>query len=198
MFTKLLIAVAVVAASTCATVAQDAGQAMATQPPSSRTIRNLAGFAQQGQGNSSAFMELSEDQKQARELRNRIREATQALRSAESSSDREKAQEQLREVLLEDYDARMDAYENYLTELENRLSEMKKKLDRRRQAKSDMVNLRIQVLEAEADDLGWPEDSSSFFQRTPSWRGMDSPFGATSRPILGTRTQNIRETTGGR
>lgn len=93
---------------------------------------------------------------QDQQLRNRISVAIEALRSADGDSAREAAKSELASALSEDYDARMDEYQNYLDDLEKKLEEMKGKLQRRRQAKEDMVRLRLQVVEAEADDLGWP------------------------------------------
>lgn len=91
-----------------------------------------------------------------------IRRAAEQLRTAESSSERQEAEESLRRLLSDDYDNRLNDYEKYLDQLEQRLSEMRSKLTRRREAKSKMIDLRIKVLEAEADDLGWPSRVSNY------------------------------------
>ena len=87
---------------------------------------------------------------------NKIQEATKAMRQAESSSERAEAKDKLVALLSEDYDSRLSDYEEHLEDLEKQLDEMRAKLKKRRQAKDDMIDLRIKVLEAEADDLGWP------------------------------------------
>lgn len=140
----------------------------------------------------ATFFQESETQKAYRELRNRIQTATKQMRNAESSTDRTKAQDELREALAEDYDARLDAYEKHLDELENQLADMRAKLKRRREAKKDMVELRIQVLAAEADDLGWPSNTpgGGFGFRsgyTPRWNSTQSTFPAVESGFGGAR-----------
>lgn len=91
-----------------------------------------------------------------RELDREIEDAAKALRQAEDRTEREDAKESLVELLSKDYDDRLAGYQASIDELEEKLSEMKDKLERRRRAKNEMIDLRIQVLEAEAEDLGWP------------------------------------------
>lgn len=85
-----------------------------------------------------------------------IREAAKAMRQADSRDDKDAAEEKLRELLGADYDSRLNDYTSYLDELEKSLAEMRAKLEKRRGAKEDMIDLRIKVLVAEEDDLGWP------------------------------------------
>ncbi len=188
MLTKLFAAVLFVAASTSMTFAQD----VTTQ--SIEGQRAISYAQQSGITSESTFFQDSPEQNLARELRNRVRNATEQLRNAESSEDREQAQEELRGALSADYDARMTAYASYLDKLEERLDEMKKKLNRRRDAKKDMVELRIQVLEAEADDLGWPEGSARLLQHYPGWPSTDSPF--SSNRVLTTRPARLTTESG--
>lgn len=169
------------------------GLCFAQQTTADATTSNLQ--AQQGDGGlaetRSDFFQESEEQKQYRELRSRIRNATEQMRNAESSSDRTKAQDELREALAEDYDIRMKAYEEYLDKLEEQLAEMRAKLQRRRDAKSDMVDLRIKVLAAEADDLGWPSSpgrTSGFLRNDymPRWNTQPSnPFSGQQQSGFG-------------
>lgn len=91
----------------------------------------------------------------------KIKEAAKALRQAETDQDRADAKATLADLLGADYDSRLADYEAHLEKLEDQLSEMRGKLAKRRDAKSKMIELRIQVLEAEADDLGWPTRMNS-------------------------------------
>lgn len=155
MFKKLFIA------TLFSTIA--CGQSFAQEPQTVETTGTNLTQGQEGTfglGNTqSAFFQESEEQKAYRELRNRISTATELMRNAESESDRTKAQEELRTALAEDYDARLNLYQSHLDQLESQLADMRAKLKRRREAKNDMVELRIQVLAAEANDLGWPSSS---------------------------------------
>lgn len=107
-----------------------------------------------------------------------IEKAAKAMRQAESSSERSEAKDKLVALLSEDYDSRLKEYEDYLEDLEKQLDEMRGKLKKRRQAKEDMIDLRIKVLEAEADDLGWPSRvrrSRAFGVTSPSLSLPASP-----------------------
>jgi hypothetical protein len=56
-------------------------------------------------------------------------------------------------------------------------------LDRRRQAKDKMVDLRLQMIISEADGLGWPGHISPFWRDGDvTWNGFDGLFGATPHP----------------
>jgi len=90
-----------------------------------------------------------------------IMKAARSLRTAESTDDKQAAEKTLRELLSKDYDSRLAGYEKHLDEMEAKLKEMRDKLKRRRAAKSEMIDLRVRVLEAEADDLGWPARTNS-------------------------------------
>ncbi len=101
----------------------------------------------------------SEYQQQDKEIAAAARE----LRQAKSASDEAAARDKLTELLSQDYDDRLAQYESYIDELQAKLQEMRTKLQRRRDAKREMLELRIKVLEAEADDLGWPSRVSGRF-----------------------------------
>ena len=93
----------------------------------------------------------------------KITEAAKAVRQAKSEEERSKTTEKLTKLLSDDYDARLEGYDEYLNQLEAKLVEMRSKLQKRREAKDQMIKLRIKVLEAEAEDLGWPERMSGRF-----------------------------------
>lgn len=98
---------------------------------------------------------------QQRSAEEAIKKAARSLRTAESTDDKKAAEKTLRDLLSKDYDSRLAGYEKHLDEMEAKLKEMRTKLKRRRDAKSEMIDLRVKVLEAEADDLGWPARTNS-------------------------------------
>lgn len=113
----------------------------------------------------------------AYEIQKRIQVALKKLKAADSSSERAEAKSELRSALSEDYDMRLASYEGYLDDLAKKLKNMRERLARRRDAKTDMIDLRIKVLEAEADDLGWPSKMrpgrfpTGFEDGATTWRG---------------------------
>lgn len=94
--------------------------------------------------------------KAQRDLDAKIDQAARAMRQAESDDARARAEHDLKQLLGQDYDDRLKGYEEELERLEKTLVEMRRKLARRRDAKPEMIKLRVRVLQAEAEDLGWP------------------------------------------
>ena len=103
--------------------------------------------------------------------RQRVQLATQKLKNSDSSN-RDEAKEELRKALSAEYDEVLAQYDKNLDRLAKQLQAMQEKLEKRKSAKDDMIKLRMQVLEAEADDLGWPGQTG----RT----GFSGPFGSNS------------------
>lgn len=111
-----------------------------------------------------------------------INDAAKALRQASSQTEKDAAEKKLNSLLSDDYDARLKTYEDYLSDLEKQLATMRKKLEKRKEAKSAMIDLRIKVLQAESDDLGWPTRMRS--NRKPLFPGSNiSPIGQPSSPF---------------
>ena len=148
------VAVALTAISTNSVTAQTASQAPANTQTGS--LQNRLAFG-------------STSYKRDRE----IKKLAKTMRTAKTDTDRKAAEKSLRGLLDKEYDERIASYEKYLNELEAQLKEMRTKLQRRRSAKSDMIDLRIKVLAAEADDLGWPAKNRYF----PGLQRTKSPFG---------------------
>jgi hypothetical protein len=82
--------------------------------------------------------------------------AIQELKQAESDEDRSAAEDKLLEALDAEYDKHLAAYEESLDKLEKRLSELRDEVEKRRDAKEELVQLRLRVLINEANGLGWP------------------------------------------
>lgn len=117
-----------------------------------------------------------------------VAKAIKKLKDAETSSETAEAEKELRTALENDYDSRLAAYEESLDQLEAKLKEMRNQLNRRREAKDDMVSLRLQVLKAEADDLGWPSQMPATYDAD----GYSTPFNYAPSGIYGTRSSGSR------
>lgn len=157
MFTKFLtatIAMAAVPAMFFAAGAQEPARPNTPEPPRVIVSTDQGGqsgisqWTRSSQGVAGIFGLNSTDQQ--------IAAAAKAMRQAETSSARSQAKDRLMLLLSEDYDSRLSEYDAYLQEMEKQLEDMRARLEKRRQAKDEMIDLRIKVLEAEADDLGWP------------------------------------------
>ncbi len=110
--------------------------------------------------------------------------AVAALKEAKDDAARQAAELELRKSLETDYDARLESYEKHLDHLETELAKMRDQLQKRKMAKSAMVDLRLQVLKAEADDLGWPNEINSRNSRA-NWRVLSSdPFAAQAAAMM--------------
>jgi chromosome segregation ATPase len=130
-------------------------------------------------------------------LEQSTKEAAKDLRQSKSRDEKDAARGKLVELLGEDYDARLAEYEKYLDELEERLVSMRDKLAKRRDAKEKMIELRIEVLKAEADDLGWPSRmnrswGSGFPRKLESSKSASSPFSGSSKRLPDRSTKSSR------
>jgi len=85
-----------------------------------------------------------------------VDQALATFKSAESADAKADAKVELRDALATEYDDRMDQYDAHITSLETELEKMKERLSRRRAAKDEMVDLKLQEVLANADGLGWP------------------------------------------
>ena len=116
-------------------------------------------------------------------MRNRseLQQALTAIKESESEADRAAAEEKLRGLLETQYDASLDNYATYLDEMQKKLAELRDQLDRRRDAKMEMVELRLKTLISTADGLGWPDErpnayfSSDGVYSFPGTTGPPSP-----------------------
>ncbi len=111
-----------------------------------------------------------------------LQKAIAQLRASETESDREKAEDAMRLALSEDYDASLDKYEEYLEQMEAKIKQLKNQLEKRRQAKMELVDLRLQMLVNEANGLGWPNSRTNgvfgqnFNVGGPPWLQPVNPF----------------------
>ena len=126
-------------------------------PGASQWSQALNPFAQ-----GASTPEQKDEIKRRRNIQVNVRTAMAALKNSDGES-REDAKQDLQKALGEEYDMLLADYDKNLDRLAKQLAEMQEKLNRRKAAKDDMIRLRLQVLEAQADDLGWPGQSNGTF-----------------------------------
>lgn len=83
-------------------------------------------------------------------------EALAAYREADTDEERDEAKTKLSEALGEEYDAILEQHAKHLAQMEERLEKLRGQLEKRRDARDDMVEMRVEALTSEADGLGWP------------------------------------------
>lgn len=130
-----------------------------------------------------------------------IREAAAALGAAEDDHSRVEARERLDSLLNEYFEEDMKRRENELAEVEERVKKLHAQLERRREKKSDIIELQIKVLLNEADGLGFfgnegpagpwfggPGGGASTFyapqqQSGPPWPSVDGAAQFSPQPV---------------
>jgi len=95
--------------------------------------------------------------REAVQQQDQLSNALAELKNAESESDRGKFIEKVRGLLETQYDKSLDRYEDNLSKMEERIKKMRSQVEKRRDAKADLVDLRLKMLVNEADGLGWPD-----------------------------------------
>ncbi|MEM9656987.1 MAG: hypothetical protein AAF961_01375 [Planctomycetota bacterium] len=106
---------------------------------------------------TSEIRELEKQLKAATAGLSRLRTAAEGRSDAEIDQDLSAAREEIRTTLDRIYTARLDAYDDHIEALQKRLRKMKQHVDKRRDAKEEMVSLRMKMIEANANGLGWPD-----------------------------------------
>ncbi|MEO1524262.1 MAG: hypothetical protein AAFX06_02450 [Planctomycetota bacterium] len=118
--------------------------------------------------------------------KNKVAELVKVLKSSEASeSDRSAAKGQLTDVLATQFDEDLKARETRIAQLEEQLKSLREQILKRRDAKSRLIDLRIQLLLNEADGLGFPKAWNQTSGRFPQWQspGLDSIFTAPAAPV---------------
>ena len=84
------------------------------------------------------------------------RKAFDQLKKAKSDDDRDDARDALRDALNEQYDKYLARQEKELKRMAAKLKELQSQLEKRREAKDELVDLRLKTLENDASGLSWP------------------------------------------
>jgi hypothetical protein len=93
--------------------------------------------------------------------RSNIRRLTEELREAGGEKKKAEITKQLESVIGDVFDMDMKGREAELSKLEARLKKLREQLDRRRQARSEIIQLEVKVLVNEAAGLGFSSQGRS-------------------------------------
>ena len=109
-------------------------------------------------------------------IANKTSDAIDKYKEAKSDEDRVAAEKELRAALVERFELLMKQREADLADLKARLERLTAQLQKRRDAKDDIVELRLKVVMNEANGLGFFPDSNQ--------------LGRRPRGIINTRNRN--------
>jgi hypothetical protein len=102
-------------------------------------------------------------------VHDKVMAALQKHSEAETDEQRAAAQTELHQAVSEQFEMLTKPREAQIEELIARLDKLTRQLEKRREAKEEIVRLRVQVLIDEAEGLGFYPESG------PNWPGMTAP-----------------------
>ena len=118
-----------------------------------------------------------------------VREAQTKLRSPDASdSDKKEARESIAKYLKEEFERDQKTRREQVERLEDQVAKLRKQLDKRQESQSKIIELRMQLLENEADGLAFPEsfnDLNGFSngpQGNPVGPHFNSPYAPSNYP----------------
>ena len=107
---------------------------------------------------------------------NSIQSLARAMKDA-SADEKEELEAKIQSELEKQYDEFLANNEEQIKKLQERIDNLKDQLDRRRRARSKMVELEFERMVNEADGLIWPEQGRGAVR---AWRS-DDPFANSNR-----------------
>ena len=108
----------------------------------------------------------------------KTQQAIEDLRKAKTDEEKADARKQLNSALGDEFDEYLKHQAKELDRLEAKVKKLRGQWDKRREAKDELVALRIQTLENEANGLGWPAGGGNNFWMGSS--GGPASLGTTS------------------
>ena len=93
------------------------------------------------------------------------------LRQTTDEDEKEELKSELQSELEAQYDSYLEQHEAPLIQLEERLAKLRKDFESRKNAKTDLVKLRLDTIWYETQGLGWPNQNSN----VPVQRGILRP-----------------------
>ena len=138
---------------------------------------------------TSQMMLPEEEVKRLNASRQVVREAQTKLRSPDASdSDKKEARESIAKYLKEEFERDQKTRREQVERLEDQVAKLRKQLDKRQESQSKIIELRMQLLENEADGLAFPEsfnDLNGFSngpQGNPVGPHFNSPYAPSNYP----------------
>ena len=121
------------------------------------------------------------------------------IRDAKSEDDKQDAIEDARATLEKQYDRYLEGYQKQVDEMEARMQKLRDQLEKRKNAKDRLVDLKLEMLLSKADGLGWPEVNRRFPTAptaSPGWPSTTvGPFPSSSQPQLAVRPSGLTTAT---
>ncbi len=127
--------------------------------------------ARQGQQADVFVQELATSPGQARysltfDTQDELTNAMGVLKNSESDEEKSEAKKTIKKELEKRYDVFLEQNQARLDEMYDRLKKLEQQMEKRREAKDRMVELKMEMLISQAEGLGWPDDQRSFFNTT--------------------------------
>lgn len=90
-----------------------------------------------------------------------IRELVAKIKKSKSDDEKEELKNEIQQVLEEQYDAHLKRLEAPLEQLEAKLEKLKNEYNKRKDAKADLVQHRLNSIWYGANGMGWPESNNT-------------------------------------
>jgi len=106
------------------------------------------------------------------EANKQLGELVKKIKTTESEEVKLELKEEVKALLEQKYDAYLQHHEAPLIQLEERLEKLRAEFESRKNAKDDLVKLRLDTIWYDAIGLGWPENKRSvdIFGQRNDWR----------------------------
>jgi hypothetical protein len=158
-----------------------AGAAVFGQPPAGG-VAGWAGIADDADDVAKLAGHLAWHQPKAQQLHSQSITLAKQYAKAEKEEEKKDIRKKLTDVLNEQFDLQMKQQQKELEDLEKQVANLKTMLKKRVDAKSAIVDRRIDQLAQEADGLGWstPNGVHSFW--TPGGAGFSFGHGFSGTP----------------
>jgi hypothetical protein len=101
--------------------------------------------------------------------------ATQSLRNAKDEPSRKAAIAEIREQLNAQFDRDLKRRADELTAIEERLKALQAQVQKRKDAREQIIDLRLNTMINEADGLGFPDERQSQFPASRGGNGSGLP-----------------------
>ncbi len=136
------------------------GQAGPWQPAQNSQPARLPGLATTRSlfGSSAFDPELA---KAINESNAEVGKLIKQLKETEEDSEKESIKDKIKTELDVQYDAYLDHHEKPLKQLEERVAKLRKEFEARKQAKVDLVKLRLDTIWYDSQGLGWPSNRTT-------------------------------------
>ncbi len=131
------------------------------------------------------MMLTEEEMKRLNASRQAVREAQSKLRSPDASdSEKKEARESIAKYLKDEFERDQKTRREQVERLEEQVAKLRAQLDKRQESQSKIIELRMQLLENEADGLAFPESFNDLngFSNGPQGNQVGPHFNSTYSP----------------